>query len=200
MALLVSQYLSSRSYGHIAKIIEEQILERTGSQYEAEAHDVEQAIHSEIIPQIIAAVNRDGADRLDGDFSSLEALLARPGLLKPQSQKAFLYLCYRQQFLEHVENRTSTLHLMSRTSPPVAAVDQVDPVGWCLLNLGAGGKSNQSRSNEYRRIAESIQSPLQTSQAARTLPTHPIRLLLALLSHVCQYSARCALVPQLGRR
>lgn len=195
MALLVSQYLSSRSYGHIAKIIEEQILERTGSQYEAEAHDVEQAIHSEIIPQTIAAVNRDSADYLDGDFSSLEALLARPGLLKPQSQKAFLYLCYRQQFLEHVENRTSTLHLMSRTSPPVAAVDQVDPVGWCLLNLGAGGKSNPRRSNECRRIAKSIQPPLQTPQAARTLPTHPIRLLFALVSHICQHSARCALIP-----
>ena len=47
VALLVSQYLSSRSYGHIAKIIEEQILERTGSQYEEEVRDVEQAIHGE---------------------------------------------------------------------------------------------------------------------------------------------------------
>jgi hypothetical protein len=45
VALLVSQYLSSRSYGHIAKIIEEQILDRTGNQYEEEAREVEQAIH-----------------------------------------------------------------------------------------------------------------------------------------------------------
>jgi COMPASS component SWD3 len=41
----------------------------------------------------------------DGDYGALENLLAKPGLLKRQTQKAFLYMCYRQQFLEHVENR-----------------------------------------------------------------------------------------------
>lgn len=35
----------------------------------------------------------------------MENLIARPGLLRIQTQKAFLYLVYRQQFLEHVENR-----------------------------------------------------------------------------------------------
>jgi hypothetical protein len=52
----------------------------------------------------------------DGDFGALEALLARPGLLKPQSQKAFLYLCYRQQFLEHVENRTYHSYCIPRST------------------------------------------------------------------------------------
>jgi hypothetical protein len=35
----------------------------------------------------------------------VEGLIGRPGLLKPQSQRAFLYMCYRQQFLEYIENR-----------------------------------------------------------------------------------------------
>jgi hypothetical protein len=37
----------------------------------------------------------------------IEGLIGRPGLLKPQSQRAFLYMCYRQQFLEYIENRMS---------------------------------------------------------------------------------------------
>lgn len=42
---------------------------------------------------------------LDGDYGPLEGLLAKPGLLGSQSQKAFLYMCFRQQFLEHIDNR-----------------------------------------------------------------------------------------------
>lgn len=41
----------------------------------------------------------------DGDFGALESLLAGPGLLGPQTLKAFLYMCYRQQFLEYIDNR-----------------------------------------------------------------------------------------------
>lgn len=40
----------------------------------------------------------------DGDFGSIETLLA-PGLLGQQTQKAFLYMSYRQQFLEYIDNR-----------------------------------------------------------------------------------------------
>jgi hypothetical protein len=42
----------------------------------------------------------------DGDYGSLENLLGKEGILKPQAQKSFLYLCYRQQFLEFIENST----------------------------------------------------------------------------------------------
>ena len=120
-------------------------------------------------------------DVVDGDFSSLEALLARPGLLKPQSQKAFLYLCYRQQFLEHVENRTSSrLYYYRRQSN--GEIDR--PVSQLT----------------HRRVPESLQPTIQTIETSRTLPTHPIRLLLALIPHIRQYSARCPFVPELGRR
>lgn len=44
IALLVAQYLESRSFGHIAKIIEEQVLERSPGEYEEEVRDVERAI------------------------------------------------------------------------------------------------------------------------------------------------------------
>lgn len=44
VALLVAQYLESRSYGHIAKIIEEQVLNRSKGEYDEEIRDVERAI------------------------------------------------------------------------------------------------------------------------------------------------------------
>ncbi len=47
VALLVAQYLESRSYGHIARIIEEQVLERSSNEYEEEVRDVERAITGE---------------------------------------------------------------------------------------------------------------------------------------------------------
>ena len=42
----------------------------------------------------------------------LEGLLAKPGLIRPKTQKAFLYVCWRQAFLEHVENRESRLFVL----------------------------------------------------------------------------------------
>lgn len=48
----------------------------------------------------------------DGDFGSIESLLA-PGLLGPQTQKAFLYMCHREQFLEYIDNRVYNLDLVT---------------------------------------------------------------------------------------
>lgn len=53
----------------------------------------------------VGSMGQQHVDTVDGDFGALEGLLAPSGLLGPQTQKAFLYMCYRQQFLEYIDNR-----------------------------------------------------------------------------------------------
>ncbi|ORY24960.1 WD40-repeat-containing domain protein [Naematelia encephala] len=85
---LISQYLS-QTHPHIAQQIDDELLDgKADSSRKEESQEIERAI-------------------LDGDYGSLESLLSRPALVRGQTVKAFLYLCYRQQFLEHVENRES---------------------------------------------------------------------------------------------
>lgn len=70
----------------------------------------------------------------DGDFGSLEGLLAIPGLLGPQSLKAFLYMCYRQQFLEYIDNRESqkAFNLLQKRLKPL---EHYQPVPYDFYSL-----------------------------------------------------------------
>ncbi|KAK8869645.1 hypothetical protein IAR55_000213 [Kwoniella newhampshirensis] len=115
--LLISQYLESRGSPSAAKMWDEEILGRgrDGDDKKEQLEDVERAI-------------------LDGDYGSIEGLIAKPGLLGPQTQKAFLYLCYRQQFLEHVENRESqkAFNLLSKRLKPL---EHYQPVPYDFYSL-----------------------------------------------------------------
>nr|KIR46574.1 WD-repeat protein [Cryptococcus bacillisporus CA1280] len=115
--LLIGQYLESRGASKAARIWDEQVLGRgaNGSTRKEQIEDVERAI-------------------LDGDWGSIENLIARPGLLRLQSQKAFLYLVYRQQFLEHVENRESqkAFNLLQKR---LKALEHYQPVPYDFYSL-----------------------------------------------------------------
>lgn len=80
--------------------------------------------------------------------------MGRPGLLKPQSQRAFLYMCYRQQFLEYIENRRSAKICALPESP------------------------------DRRRITKGFQPAAKAPQTARALPADTLRLLQPVLPHV----------------
>ena len=82
---MIADYLSSE-HPHVSRLVEDAIGPARDEEVRAEAEAVERAI-------------------LDGDFGEVEGLVSSPGLLGQQTQKAFLYLCWRQQFLEFVDNR-----------------------------------------------------------------------------------------------
>lgn len=65
---------------------------------------------------------------LDGDYGALENLLATEGVLKPQAQKAFLYLCYRQQFLEFIENSKSPKMSSVQDSSSRGIAESIQPI------------------------------------------------------------------------
>ncbi|WVF72043.1 hypothetical protein IAT40_006855 [Kwoniella sp. CBS 6097] len=114
--LLISQYLENRGSPHVAQLWNEQVLGLgTDISRKEQIDDVERAI-------------------LDGDYGSLEALISKPGLLRLQTQKAFLYLCYRQQFLEHVENRESqkAFNLLQKRLKPL---EHYQPVPYDFYSL-----------------------------------------------------------------
>ncbi|WVQ71746.1 hypothetical protein IAR50_001287 [Cryptococcus sp. DSM 104548] len=115
--LLIGQYLESRGAPSAARIWDEQILGKgaDGSTRKDHVEDVERAIQ-------------------DGDWGAIESLIARPGLLRPQTQKAFLYLVYRQQFLEHVENRESqkAFNLLQKR---LKALEHYQPVPYDFYSL-----------------------------------------------------------------
>ncbi|WVO20858.1 uncharacterized protein IAS62_002158 [Cryptococcus decagattii] len=115
--LLIGQYLESRGASKAARIWDEQVLGKgaNGSTRKEQIEDVERAI-------------------LDGDWGSIENLIARPGLLRLQTQKAFLYLVYRQQFLEHVENRESqkAFNLLQKR---LKALEHYQPVPYDFYSL-----------------------------------------------------------------
>jgi hypothetical protein len=90
---------------------------------------------------------------IDGDYGAIENLLSKEGVLKPQAQKSFLYLCYRQQFLEFIENSMSHLYLL----PDIRHIVRI------LMTS--------------RGISKSIQCTTKTIKTTRTLPTNPIRFL-----------------------
>ncbi|WVQ98866.1 hypothetical protein IAU59_005997 [Kwoniella sp. CBS 9459] len=114
--LLISQYLEARGSPHVAQLWNEQVL-GVGSDIsrKEQIEDVERAI-------------------LDGDYGSIEGLISKPGLLRLQTQKAFLYLCYRQQFLEHVENRESqkAFNLLQKRLKPL---EHYQPVPYDFYSL-----------------------------------------------------------------
>ncbi|WWD16094.1 hypothetical protein CI109_100519 [Kwoniella shandongensis] len=115
--LLISQYLESRGVPSAVKVWDEEVLGRGRDRNERQEQleDVERAI-------------------LDGDYSSIEGLISKPGLLRPQTQKAFLYLCYRQMFLEHVENRESqkAFNLLQKRLKPL---EHYQPVPYDFYSL-----------------------------------------------------------------
>ncbi|WVQ78545.1 hypothetical protein IAT38_000631 [Cryptococcus sp. DSM 104549] len=115
--LLIGQYLGSRGVPAAAGIWDEEVLGkgRDGTTRKDHVEDVERAI-------------------LDGDWQSIEGLISRPGLLRPQTQKAFLYLVYRQQFLEHVENRESqkAFNLLQKRLKPL---EHYQPVPYDFYSL-----------------------------------------------------------------
>lgn len=108
------------------------------------------------------------ADGLDGDYEVLEGLLAKGGVMKPQAQKSFLYLCYRQQFLEFIENRKSQTNALTthcHLMPSLLLMRIEYGTGWTMLIP------------VYRSIPKSIRVTYETSKTSRTLPTNPIRFL-----------------------
>ncbi|WWC69280.1 uncharacterized protein I206_103218 [Kwoniella pini CBS 10737] len=114
--LLIGQYLESRGIPSISNIWNESVLGINTSEERKEwIEDVERCI-------------------LDGDYSSIEILISKPGLLKTQTQKSFLYLCWRQQFLEHVENRESQkgFNLLSKRLKPL---EHYQPVPYDFYSL-----------------------------------------------------------------
>lgn len=70
----------------------------------------------------------------DGNFGALEGLLASPGLLGQQTQRAFLYMCYRQQFLEYIDNRESqkAFNLLQKRLKPL---EHYQPVPYDFYSL-----------------------------------------------------------------
>ncbi|EJT50688.1 WD-repeat protein [Trichosporon asahii var. asahii CBS 2479] len=80
ITLLISEYLSSR-HPRLADVLAAEV---------GPARD--HAVTNEI----------EGVERA---ILALESLLSGPGLLGPQTLKAFLYMCYRQQFLEYIDNQ-----------------------------------------------------------------------------------------------
>ncbi|OCF36464.1 WD-repeat protein [Kwoniella heveanensis BCC8398] len=114
--LLISQYLENRGSPYVAQLWNEQVLGLgMDISRKEQIEDVERAI-------------------LDGDYGSIEALISKPGLLRLQTQKAFLYLCYRQQFLEHVENRESqkAFNLLQKRLKPL---EHYQPVPYDFYSL-----------------------------------------------------------------
>ncbi|WWC60922.1 uncharacterized protein I303_103498 [Kwoniella dejecticola CBS 10117] len=114
--LLIGQYLESRGISSVSEIWNERILGINRSEERKEwIEDVERCI-------------------LDGDYSSIENLISKPGLLKSQTQRSFLYLCWRQQFLEHVENRESqkAFNLLSKRLKPL---EHYQPVPYDFYSL-----------------------------------------------------------------
>ncbi|KAK6903106.1 hypothetical protein I203_108368 [Kwoniella mangroviensis CBS 8507] len=114
--LIISQYLESRNIPTITQFWNENVLGMNDSREKKEwIEDVERCI-------------------LDGDYSSIEGLISKPGLLKYQTQKSFLYLCWRQQFLEHVENRESqkAFNLLSKRLKPL---EHYQPVPYDFYSL-----------------------------------------------------------------
>nr|ODN87917.1 WD-repeat protein [Cryptococcus depauperatus CBS 7841] len=122
--LLIGQYLESCSVPAAARIWNEQVLGTgaDGSTREEHMEDVERAILGKLL------------GHQDGDWGSIEKLIAQPGLLRPQTQKAFLYLVYRQQFLEHVENRESqkAFNLLQKR---LKALEHYQPVPYDFYSL-----------------------------------------------------------------
>ncbi|WVR05318.1 hypothetical protein IAU60_002332 [Kwoniella sp. DSM 27419] len=114
--LMIGQYLESRGSTHASEMWNEQVLGLgSDASRKEQVEDVERAI-------------------LDGDYASVEGLVSRPGLLRLQTQKAFLYLCYRQQFLEHVENRESqkAFNLLQKRLKPL---EHYQPVPYDFYSL-----------------------------------------------------------------
>ncbi|WRT67301.1 uncharacterized protein IL334_004269 [Kwoniella shivajii] len=126
--LLISQYLENRGVPSVSQLWDERILgvgnqigdgdengRGEGEERRDSIEDVERAI-------------------LDGDYGSIEGLISKPGLLKNQTQKSFLYLCWRQQFLEHVENRESqkAFNLLSKRLKPL---EHYQPVPYDFYSL-----------------------------------------------------------------
>ena len=56
----------------------------------------------------LVSFTRGLAKCVDGEWTALESLISRLGILRHQTQRAFLYMCYRQQFLEHIDNSESS--------------------------------------------------------------------------------------------
>jgi hypothetical protein len=108
ITLLISEYLHSR-HPRLAEAFAAEI-----GPARDEIDSVERAILGECelcsVRRVQACVCVCADTRLDGDFGSIESILA-PGLLGPQTQKAFLYMCYREQFLEYIDNRELELEL-----------------------------------------------------------------------------------------
>ncbi|WVW82910.1 hypothetical protein I302_104924 [Kwoniella bestiolae CBS 10118] len=114
--LLISQYLESRSIPNVTELWNENVLGINDSrERKVWIEDVERCI-------------------LDGDYGSIEGLISKPGLLKYQTLKSFLYLCWRQQFLEHVENRESqkAFNLLSKRLKPL---EHYQPVPYDFYSL-----------------------------------------------------------------
>ncbi|WWC89739.1 uncharacterized protein L201_004664 [Kwoniella dendrophila CBS 6074] len=116
--LLIGQYLEARNIPNISDYWNENVLNQNQHNLEERKdwiQDVERCI-------------------LDGDYSSIEGLISKPGLLKHQTQKSFLYLCWRQQFLEHVENRESqkAFNLLSKRLKPL---EHYQPVPYDFYSL-----------------------------------------------------------------
>jgi hypothetical protein len=187
--LLFSQYLHSRSQGHVARVIDEQLLGRTRSEARHEEIEaVERALLGRVAPHLIRLLQCSADVGADGDFGSIEGLIAQPGLLRPQTQKAFLYMCYRQQFLEHVENRESlSLHSASSSHPAHHVGAMCCACSMVVLIV-------------HRRVSESVQPPSEAAQASRALPTCPIRFLQPRVPHLGVYGPRRSWLPRLGRR
>lgn len=107
--MLVTRWLESRSYHEAAKTVEAEIsgVRRTVNEVSVE---VERALLGELLVLVAGREHMEPSELTclpDGDYGALEGLLGKEGIMKPQAQKSFLYLCYRQQFLEFIENRQS---------------------------------------------------------------------------------------------
>ncbi|KAK4687478.1 hypothetical protein P7C73_g2644, partial [Tremellales sp. Uapishka_1] len=117
ITLLISQYLESKAYTSVSRLLDQEV---SGSV----AADVSRQHDMEAVERAIQ----------DGDYLALESLLSTPGLLKNQSQKAFMYMCWRQQFLEFVENRESqkAFNLLQKRLKPL---EHYQPVPYDFYNL-----------------------------------------------------------------
>ncbi|ORX33747.1 WD40-repeat-containing domain protein [Kockovaella imperatae] len=117
IALLVSDWLHSQPHSSLASTFDQEIL-GYGAAGKAKAEEIE---------EVERAI-------LDGEWSAIETLISRPGLVRPQTQRAFMYMCYRQQFLEHVDNREfqkAFSHLQKRLKP----LEHYQPFPYDFYNL-----------------------------------------------------------------
>ena len=116
LCLLISEYLHTRPHPALARAFDEELLGLGHSaDIESECREVESAI-------------------LDGEFGLLENLVLRPGLLRHQTQRAFIYVCYRQQFLEHIDNREvqKAFNLLQKRLKPL---EHYQPFPYDFYNL-----------------------------------------------------------------